>query len=409
MKSHLFSGMLMVVMALSWSVAYGQFDDLYYDYSKDGILTSSVSSKSVDEGYYDESEYYDGDEYDNYDEYSYSTRINRFHRPVVNNYYYSNFDNWWYNDYYDPYYSGYYGSPNYSVNVFLGSGWGWNRPWGWNSWGWNNVGWNRPWGWNNYGWNSWGWNNPWGYNGWNGGWGCGNNIYYGNVYYGNGMNGGGMGNWNGGNDFTNKIYGSRKGGSLSSAVKGRNASPRREVISGGSGPDNPRLTKDKSDSRASGNTSDRAYKGDIKDRSNVDGDRSGRSSRSRIYNSGKERQGTDRSANPNPNPRTDRSSGSEDRRIDRGSNTPSPSIRRENNDSNSRKYNEGSGNQRSSNSNESSRRSYDSGSSRGGIDSGRSGGGNNSGSSSGSFRSSGGNSGGSSSGRSGGGSPRGRN
>ncbi len=260
MKVRFFNPSLVIFMMIFSLSLNAQFDDLYYDYTKD--KTSKVSISTSNSAYEDNNryvqeeeygdEYYDNDEYDNYDEYSYSSRIRRFHRPVVQNVYYNSFDNWWANDFYDPFYS------NNSVNIFIGNGWNsWNRPWGWNSWnrpwGWNS--WNAGWVWNSwdnpYAWNAgWGWNSwnrPWGWNSWNNcpQYGFGNNIYYGNVYYGNGWNGNNWNNngngWNNSNN-NNKVYGSRKGGSLTSSTAGRDASPRR-VVSGGNGDNNVQVEK----------------------------------------------------------------------------------------------------------------------------------------------------------------------
>ena len=159
MKPRLFTRLFVFMLVMSSFGLQAQFDDLYYDYRKDegiGKKTSTVSYnddyRNEDESYQDE---YDNDEYSNYDEYAYSSRIRRFHQPVVTSRYYSSFDNWWYDDYYNDSYYGYNG--NNSVNIFIGSSFGnWNRPWGFNSW--NN--WNNGWGYNS--WNT--WNRPWSWN-----------------------------------------------------------------------------------------------------------------------------------------------------------------------------------------------------------------------------------------------------
>ena len=284
MRARFFS-MSFIAICLMTSISLSaQFDDLYYDYKKDetvkneDVTLTETRYSDNDSDYYKGSDY-DSDEYDNYDEYSYSDRIRRFHRPVQN---YSSFDNWYSNYYYDPYYS------NSGVNVFIGTGWGWNswnRPWSYsyynNPWGWNS--WNSGWGYNS-------WNNPWGYNSWNSGWGwnsygyCGNsgwgNNYYGNVYYGNGWNGS---NWNNNTEYSNKVYGSRKGGSLSSSTKGRDASPRR-IISGGSNDLNVDKANANIETSSRSQRTDRTFKGDIKSASGNNTDESvRRTDRSRIY------------------------------------------------------------------------------------------------------------------------------
>ncbi|KXK40252.1 MAG: hypothetical protein J5I52_12315 [Saprospiraceae bacterium] len=284
---------LVMTMLLSATALNAQFDDLYYDYSKDKevvTMTEQTEYSDPSEAYYDNAEYndnyeYDSEEYANYDEYSYASRISRFHHPSGNSYYYNSFDNWWYNDYYEPYYGG-YGS---SVNVYIGNGWGWNswnRPWGWNYYYHNPFrysyyyGWNSPWCYSGY-YNSWGHHHysPWGYNYYNP-WSYGSNIYYGNVYYGNGWYNSNDNN-NGSNSKT--IYGSRKNGSVSSAARGREASPRR-VVSGGS--DGRTLTtdavKETVDTRSDNDASRRTLKGDIKKSSETIKDTE--VTRNRIYN-----------------------------------------------------------------------------------------------------------------------------
>ncbi|MEP2934835.1 MAG: hypothetical protein ABJM06_03895 [Gilvibacter sp.] len=60
-----------------------------------------------------------------------------------------------------------------TINIYDSYGFGWNRPFWWNSgWGWNGFAGSYGWGWNgwgwNYGWNNWGWgfNYGWGWNNW---------------------------------------------------------------------------------------------------------------------------------------------------------------------------------------------------------------------------------------------------
>lgn len=398
MKSRLITKSFILLLLVSSFIAQAQFDDLYYDYTKDKEVVSTSSTNTPSTNYTDEEEYveegaYDDEAFDEYDEYSYSTRIRRFQRPVVQNVYYNNFDSWWGNGYNDPYYSN-----NGGVNVFIGNGWNsWNRPWGWNSWnngwGWNswnnpyafNNGWGNNWNsWNNCGnygwgngWNSWG-NNGWGNNGW------GNNYYYGNVYYGNGWNGN---NWNNNsNDYNNKVYGSRKGGSLTSSTKGRDASPRR-IATGGNGTQVDKVaTEAATETSTRSKRDDRSYRGDIKQADvKISPDNSRRADRSRIYTN------PDKNATNTPE-RDARRSGTEPKRTEsrrtEGTNTRSY----ERPSSNGGSYDNGS------NRPSSSRSTFDSGSSRS----------SSSGSNMGSSRSSSGSSGGSSSGssRSGGGGSR---
>ena len=323
MKPRLFTRLFVFMLVMSSFGLQAQFDDLYYDYRKDegiGKKTSTVSYnddyRNEDESYQDE---YDNDEYSNYDEYAYSSRIRRFHQPVVTSRYYSSFDSWWYDDYYNDSYYGYNG--NNSVNIFIGSSFGnWNRPWGFNSW--NN--WNNGWGYNS--WNT--WNRPWGWNSWNScpNYGWGNNIYYGNVFYGNNWNGNnnwnnnGWNNWNNGYESSNKSYGSRKGGSLTSSVKGRNASPRREVVSGGNGTSGDRVGLTKEDGVTSSRIKrdDKDYKGDIRKR-DANGVEPKKSERSRIYTN------PDRNTSPNSTSPSRNNDSSRERR----STEPADKSRRE--------------------------------------------------------------------------------
>ena len=94
--------------------------------------------------------------------------------------------------------------------------------------------------------------------------------------------GGGWNNWGGGtgngSGFENNLttYGSRKGGSLSSSVGGRDASPRRENVAGGNVRQETNVksvdqnVETRSSSRSSGRSSEntstsRTFKGDISD------------------------------------------------------------------------------------------------------------------------------------------------
>ncbi|NNE26079.1 MAG: hypothetical protein HKN09_04500, partial [Saprospiraceae bacterium] len=211
----------------AFTTLQAQFDDLYYNPS-DVIYEEEVYVEDYnydDEYGYEDPDYANGvynywDDYDNY----YGTRIRRFNRTYVNLGYYSTFgcNNFFYDPwdiYYNPY-GGYRGTNIYFGFSFGPPVWGWNR--GWNNWGWNR--WNRWDRWHN----NWGWNNAC-----VGGWG---NNWYGGGYWGNGWAGGGWNNgWNGGgwnnvNVINNNVYatnnpkgtyyGSRRGGSTSSSVKG---------------------------------------------------------------------------------------------------------------------------------------------------------------------------------------------
>ncbi len=106
------------------------------------------------------------------DDWNCTTRLVRFHAPVVgvvvSSPYYMDYYDYWHSPlsyrYYDPFYSSWYG---------------WGRPWYYSSWGWNS-----------WAWNSWGWYDPWysgwyagwygGY-GWYGGWGWSYPRYWGSV------------------------------------------------------------------------------------------------------------------------------------------------------------------------------------------------------------------------------------
>lgn len=180
--------LFVIIFLFQINIVLSQFDDLYYDKIKDSKYLINHTDIPQDNNI---------DDSDNYNDYSYATRINRFHRNVVYTNYYSNFDNW-YNDYtFDPFWN--FGLSNwnyrYGINVFITSSWNnWRNPWNryYNSW-------NNPW--NNS------WNNPWYYhNSWNN-----NNTFV---------------NWNE-PSYKTKNYESRKSGSTTSSVSGRNASSRR--------------------------------------------------------------------------------------------------------------------------------------------------------------------------------------
>lgn len=218
-----------------------QFDDTYFNAKDDAAFVANFRNETpARQRQQQEEVYVSEEENENLDEYSYSSRINRFHRSGLNGNNYSNFDNWWNGcDNYSPNYG--FGN-TFNTRIYYGSPWGGGfgyspmSSWGmspWNSFGWNS--WNPFWGYNS--WNNWGFTPmsmySWPYYG--GGYGFGNsyfiNNYYGYgspwVHQGNGWNG-----WNGnGGEPTDRRYMSRKGGSVSSSVKGRDASPRRVLVS----------------------------------------------------------------------------------------------------------------------------------------------------------------------------------
>ena len=108
MKARIITRLSFAVFLLSSGLASAQFDDLYYDHKKDkSFVVKKQVVEEEQEIAYDDRDGREGGSYadDNFDDYDYGTRIRRFHRPVVQNIYYSNFDSWWYNDYYDPFWS----------------------------------------------------------------------------------------------------------------------------------------------------------------------------------------------------------------------------------------------------------------------------------------------------------------
>lgn len=213
------------ILAISFLLVAGmvkaQFDDLYFDPETD-------ESYYYDEFYSDDDyDYFDDDEYDNYDEYDYwrdydnyyTSRIRRFHRPWVRMGFYNS---WAYNSlFYDPFdfYGPYGGFGGTFVSIGFGTpfyGVGFGNP-GWNSWGYNNWGWNS-WGYNSWGWNSWGgFGNPY----------CppyyGGGLGYGPGYVGNVLV---VNSYNQQSNPKGTYYGSRRGGSTSSSVKGVRDNPR---------------------------------------------------------------------------------------------------------------------------------------------------------------------------------------
>jgi hypothetical protein len=241
MKSGLIKMQVLGILFLFSQAISAQFDDTYFNAKDDAAFVADFKNETPVRQRQQEEVYSSEEENENLDEYSYSSRIDRFHRNGINGNNYSNFDNWWSGcDSYSPSYG--YGN-TFNTGIYYGSPWGGGfgyspvSSWGmspWNSFGWNS--WNPFWGYNS--WNNWGFTPMsmynWPYYG--GGYGFGNsyfiNNYYGYgspwVHHGNGWNG-----WNNGNggETTDKLYMSRKGGSVSSSVKGRDASPRRVLLS----------------------------------------------------------------------------------------------------------------------------------------------------------------------------------
>jgi hypothetical protein len=237
-----------------------QFDDLYYDYRYDSLPSNEKIEKGSNKDLaYNENNNHDSryedqdfsderssdDEYDNYDDYSYTRRIRRFGN-TTNIYYYSGFDTWYDDIYYDPIFD-----QNFNVNVWVGSpyyytNWNrWNRNRYWDYWAYDPwfyrdyYYWGNNWGCPTYA--SWGWNHGWGHHhhfdyyhdyvhGWgHHGWGHHGWGHHGWGHHGwyNGSNNNGSSGTQNGNG--NTYYGSRRGGSLTTSTKGRNASPRRLV------------------------------------------------------------------------------------------------------------------------------------------------------------------------------------
>ncbi|MCB9310409.1 MAG: hypothetical protein H6567_10165 [Lewinellaceae bacterium] len=259
--------------------ASAQFDDLYYDYTKDKhVYTTStntqVNNTNQDYAYnsYDSSydNGYDSDEYDNYDEYSYTERIRRSRQPYAYNYYYSDFDSWWGGPdyYYNPYY-------NNGVNIVFsfGSPWYgysrynrhrlWYNPWNYNPWSYSY--WGSP-----YSYSSWNYSPYYGWNSWESGYyhnsHCGS-PYYGYTNYGHGGLYGNNGHYYGNsNSNKSKVYASRRGGSVSSSTAGRNASPRRFTTHDGANggtKTSPAIKQPNSEENTSTRSS-KIYRGDIR-------------------------------------------------------------------------------------------------------------------------------------------------
>lgn len=193
---------LAVFIGLSISMVALAQDDVYDYQPNTPTQTTTTTTTEGGNTYITNNNYYDTDgggfDDDEYD-YYYSSRIRRFHNPVMGCSYYSGYyvDQYWYNP--DPFLWGQtiYYNPYSPVMVMYQPWWSWWRPRPivqvnyWNGgWGWNNYysSWNNGWGWNNY---YGGWNNYYnsGYNPWNNGWGYGNwqnvvvNNYYSGPYY----------------------------------------------------------------------------------------------------------------------------------------------------------------------------------------------------------------------------------
>jgi hypothetical protein len=170
----------MLSIAFFTSSILAQYDDLYYDPSKDTRNNLSASfyederqSQNVDRelAAYDDQNYeYNLEE----DGYHYSSRIRRFHRPVGNYDYFSPaytessfYDNCapgrsiymsgaFAHSFFSPFYGPSFG---FGFGVGFGPGFGFGNP-AFNPWGWgyNPYGWGfSPWGWGNP-YNPWGWN-----------------------------------------------------------------------------------------------------------------------------------------------------------------------------------------------------------------------------------------------------------
>lgn len=172
---------LILLFLAFWMAAFGstlqaQTDDVYYDPSTDAPppadYQTTTDPANVSRGYDDGDGQYDDETYTYDDDYAYeySSRLRRFHRPVVVYDYYDPFftDLW----VYDPYYL-----PGASIYVIGGDDYYTYRRW--NRWNhhnhWNAWGGYDPYG--GYGWNSWGYGG--GYNNWN----VWSNPYVCNNYY----------------------------------------------------------------------------------------------------------------------------------------------------------------------------------------------------------------------------------
>ena len=184
--------LLLLVFALCASALIrplsAQTDDVYYDPSTDARPPADYRTTDqpadANRNYDDGDDQYDGESYDYEDDYAYeySSRIRRFHRPVV------------VYDYYDPFYTDlYFYDPYYlpGASIYVG---GYNDYWSYRQWrrwqrynSWNAwAGWNNPY----YGWgyNTWGWNNPYSFgNPWYNPYVC-NNYYYDPYWTWNGYN-----------------------------------------------------------------------------------------------------------------------------------------------------------------------------------------------------------------------------
>ena len=136
MKPYKFFSLLLALLTTVSLKA--QYDDIYYDPNRDSRSKSTTTINSRNNApqqnnNYDDNaseydnEYYEGDYYeydDDYDDYQYSTRIQRFHRPVRGfNYYAPVYSDYYY---YDPfYYDRFFSRPG--VTIVLGGNNYWNK------------------------------------------------------------------------------------------------------------------------------------------------------------------------------------------------------------------------------------------------------------------------------------------
>ena len=221
--------MTMIAFLMAIVSASAQYDDVYYDPSKDGGTSVSEvqtePTKPADNNYNNQQpdgtndKYFDNDEeYDDYD-YYYSSRIRRFNRPMRG---FDYFDDCYVSSYnYDPFWSG------TTIYVGFDSYWDYNRWRRWNSWNYGpSFGYGFGFG------PSFGWN--YGYNNYYSPWSCYSynpyppfgNVYYNNYYYGDYGYGGGWYNGGGYNNGNNNYYGNtvyygpRKGGGSLTELKG---------------------------------------------------------------------------------------------------------------------------------------------------------------------------------------------
>jgi hypothetical protein len=252
------NSLLVAALMMVFQLGFAQFDNLYYVPGKyketRNVASATANQPQQGRTYYEDESYLYSDEFDQNNDFAYmggshfddmsfeyydsyempfTARINRFHRPAT--FYNYNYGMGWYDPWYSPWMDPWNRGP--MVNVFIGSGWGWNRWNRWNSWGmgWNSWGMGPGWamgpswgmGWNSWGmgWNSWGMGPGWGYNRWNtwgGGWCPTNNYFVNNNTFVNNNNNYNS-NWVNNN---NVVYGSRRSGSAATSTRGRVDTPR---------------------------------------------------------------------------------------------------------------------------------------------------------------------------------------